>query len=84
MTENKVQLEMREAISKVIQDNAETPADRGVIVEFIVVVEIIGDDGGQWLKMVSGDGTHWHKVGMLMSVTDDLRNDMQQGSHSED
>lgn len=64
---------MRTALAQVLADNAEHPSDRGLITGFIVIAEVIGDDGDPWLKSISDDGPRWRTLGMLTSVSDDLR-----------
>ena len=64
---------MRTAIAAVFAEHAEHPSDRGLITGFVVVAEVLGDDGEPWLKRMGDDGPLWRQVGMLTAVSDDLR-----------
>lgn len=63
---------MRKAIAHVFADNDDDPSDRGIITGFIVIAEVVGDDGEPWLKRVN-DGPAWRILGMLTAISDDLR-----------
>jgi len=67
---------MRTAIASVFSSHAEHASDRGLITRFIVIAEVIGDDGEPWLKRISDDGPMWSTVGMLTAISDDIRHAM--------
>lgn len=75
---------MRTAIAEVFADHAEHPSDRGIITTFVVVAEVMGDDGEPWLKRMSDDGPLWRQVGMLTAISDDLRYAMTRCGDSDD
>ena len=69
---------MRAAIAGVYaQHSPEQTSSRGVITGFIVITEVIGDDGQPWLKRIGDEGPMWRTLGMLTAVSDDLREAMR-------
>lgn len=84
MTETQRSVAMHAAIAQVFADHAEGPSDRGLITRFIVIAEVIGDDGDPWLKSIGDDGPNWCKIGMLASISDDLRQALRDSGDSED
>lgn len=75
--------DMRAAIAGVFTEHAEHTSDRGLITAYIVIAEVIGDDGEPWLKKISDDGPAWRHVGMLTAISDDLRDFMRGSGDSE-
>ena len=73
MADTKRTEDMRAAIARHFAEDGDDPSDRGVITGFIVIAEVIGDDGEPYLKRVSDDGPMWRTVGMLTAISDDLR-----------
>jgi len=73
MADTKRTIAMRDAIAHVFADDGDDPSDRGIITGFIVIAEVIGDDGEPYLKRMSDDGPMWRQVGMLTAISDDLR-----------
>lgn len=65
---------MRTAIFDVYTKySPEQTSSRGVITNFIVITEVIGDDGDPWLRRISDKGPMWRTLGMLDTVSNDIR-----------
>lgn len=65
---------MRIAIAGVYSKySPEETTSRGLITNFIVITEVVGDDGESWLRRINSDGPMWRILGMLISVSDDIR-----------
>lgn len=75
---------MRSALAGVFAEHAEHPSDRGLITGFIVIAEVMGDDGELWLKRINDDGPMWRTLGMLTSISDDLRDALRNSGDSKD
>lgn len=43
---------MRAALEAVLQKYAASPSDRGVMVNFLILAEQVGDDGAQWIRLI--------------------------------
>lgn len=65
---------MREAIAEVYAKHSpEETSSRGIITNFIVLTEVIGDDGQPWLKRINDKGPMWRTLGILDTFSDDIR-----------
>ena len=84
MSETPRGIAMRDAIAAVFAEHAEHPSDRGLITKFVVIAEVIGDDGEPYLKRVNDDGPMWRTVGMLTAISDDLRDALRNSGDSSD
>lgn len=72
-TESEIEA-MRDAISDVYAKySPEETSSRGIITNFIVITEVIGDDGQPWLRRISDRGPMWRTLGMLDTFSDDIR-----------
>lgn len=61
---------LHEAISSTLADCAEHPVDRGVIVGWIFVAEVIGDDGEPYFRsLYHADSSPWRRLGLLDYAT---------------
>ena len=69
---------LREALQECLHVFARDDSDRGLVVHFSVVMEVVGGNGGTWLKHVSSEGiSAWTELGMLISAADDVRETMR-------
>lgn len=66
----------RNAIAGLIAEDGTHPSDRGIITNFIVIAEIVGDDGEHWLRHIQGEGPMWRTLGMITAISDDIRTAM--------
>lgn len=81
MSEDTESEAMRAAITSVLADQqADHPSGRGIVTGFVVVAEVIGDDGDPWITRICDIGPKWRTIGMLVSVTDDLRDALREAN----
>lgn len=65
---------MREAIAGVYAKHSpEETSSRGIITNFIVLTEVVGDDGEYWVRRISDKGPMWRTLGILDTFSDDIR-----------
>jgi len=73
--------EQSDDMSAAIQDQftkyAEHESDRGMITQFVLITEVIGDDGEYYLKTMRSKGSAtWRALGLVESYGNDLRSIM--------
>lgn len=57
---------LHDAISSVLIENADHAADRGLLVNWIMVAEVVGDDGESYFRSVyAPDSSAWQRIGLL-------------------
>lgn len=70
---------IRIALQTALHDFADDDSDKGLIVHYSVSMEVVGSDGGTWLKHLASDGiSSWTELGMLISAEDDVRARMRE------
>ena len=63
-----------EGIQSALHDFPTDDVDKGILIDWTLSFEIIGADGGTYLKHYStADVTAWKELGMLISAADDVR-----------
>ena len=81
MADNNRMATLEEAIAVAFTREGEHPSDRGLITAWLVVAEVMGDDGRPYLKRVISDGTPaWRIIGMLGAILDNTRDGMRSRS----
>lgn len=82
MPETTFQDDMRDAIQQVLHKHDDHTSSRGVITAWVLVVELVGDDGDPYLHTIRAtDAGIWRQIGMLQvahdscmqSIRDDFR-----------
>ena len=69
------------AITTAFAREGQHPSDRGLITSWLIVAEVMGDDGRPYLKRVLSDGTPaWRIMGMLEAILDNARDGMRSRS----
>ena len=54
------------AIDGVLKDHADHESDRGMLTDYLLVAEQIGDDGEPYLRIISSEATpQWRRLGMI-------------------
>lgn len=70
---------LHEAIDRVLKEHADHESDRGVLLSWTVVAEYLGDDGDEYLRMVSNENSvAWRVLGMLEYAAASRRADIYQ------
>lgn len=78
---NEMQHAMHTAIQKVLHDHAKHSSDKGLLINWTLSMETLGNDGEPWLKHLANPGiTKWNETGMLTSALDDCRTQMREST----
>ena len=73
------QEQVGKAISDAFQAVDDHPSDRGVVLSWCVVAEVMGDDGQVWLKSIVSEMPAWRLIGMLRAVAIGAENSINLG-----
>ncbi len=66
------------AISQVFMEHGKHTAKRGLIANWVLVSETLGEDGGLWLNMNhSENSTKWGIIGLLAAASDSYRDTLR-------
>lgn len=80
MSKNTPRERFHEVIQQTVTELADDiPATRGLLTSFVVVCEIMGDDGEPWLFVTDSKQSVWRTMGLLLGAQHVVQTGATQG-----